>query len=71
MAKEITKDELIKLSDRVDVYATEKCQHWKAGDKVRLHPVQAKAWIKAGKATANPVAAKAGKGSKPEGGENI
>ena len=44
----------IKLSDRVDVYATSKCQHWKEGDKIRLHPVQAAAWVKAGKATKTP-----------------
>lgn len=51
-------ENLIKLSDRETVYATAKCKHWKEGDAVRLHPVQAKAWIKAGKATAKPPKAK-------------
>ncbi len=66
MAKEITKDELIKLSDRETVYATAKCQHWNEGDAIRLHPVQAKAWIKAGKATAEPVTPKAPKAPKAD-----
>lgn len=41
----------IKFAERVTVYATAACKHHKAGDELKLHPVQAEAFKKEGKAT--------------------
>ncbi|MBD8389658.1 hypothetical protein [Dysgonomonas sp. BGC7] len=45
------KGEVIKLNEKVTVYATDKSRHYKKGEEIKVHQVLADKLIAAGKAT--------------------
>ena len=45
------KGTVVKVNEKVAVYATEKAKYFNVGDEVKAHPELAKKLIKAGKAT--------------------
>jgi hypothetical protein len=51
MANKNDVGEVVKLQEKVTVYATEKCRYIAKGAEIKVHPLLAKKLIKAGKAT--------------------
>jgi hypothetical protein len=49
MAEE--KKRVVRVRERVSVYATDKSKYYRAGDEMKVHPELAKKLVKAGKAT--------------------
>jgi hypothetical protein len=44
------KNNVVKVRERVTVYATDKSKYYRVGDEMSVHPVLAKKLVKAGKA---------------------
>lgn len=56
MAKDTDKkEEVVKVAEKVTVFATSKAKHYNEGEEFEVHPELAKSLIKAGKATAEKV----------------
>lgn len=52
MSKESDKNEgVVKLNEKVTVYATSKAKHYNEGEEFEVHPVLAEKLIQSGKAT--------------------
>lgn len=52
MAKDTdTKEGVVKLNEKVTVYATAKSKHYKEGEEFEVHPILADKLVEAGKAT--------------------
>lgn len=49
MSKE--KEEIVKLNEKVTVYATDKSKNYTEGQEYKAHPILAEKLIKSGKAT--------------------
>lgn len=59
MAKDTDKKEkVVKVNERVTVFATSKAKHYSEGEALEVHPELAETLIKAGKATSEKVDSK-------------